>query len=87
MAGAEMVGHLLIEVAQDHGYISDLALTREHWGGPAVRYLMRAGSRLLFERAVPLFVGDVSAANRRALIVAQRALGFVEESRRYGLKL
>lgn len=85
--GGEMVGHLLIEVEERFGYIYDLALEREHWGGLAVRHLMRTGSRLLFERGVPLFVGDVSAANRRALLVAQRALGFQVDSLRYGQHL
>ena len=81
----EMVGHLLLEVGDGMGYIYDLALAQEHWGGTAVRHLMRAGSRLLYERGVPLFVGDVSASNRRALVVAQRALGFKVDCERYGL--
>jgi RimJ/RimL family protein N-acetyltransferase len=83
----EMVGHLLLNIHDRMGYIYDLALAQEHWGGTAVRHLMRAGSRLLFERNIPLFVGDVSASNRRALVVAQRALGFTVDSQRYGLKL
>ncbi len=83
----KMVGHLLLDLNDRFGYIYDLALEREHWGGTAVRHLMRAGSSFLYRRGLPLFVGDVSAANRRALVVAQRALGFAEESRRYGLKL
>lgn len=85
--GQEIVGHLLLELNDRMGYIYDLALAREHWGGTAVRHLMRAGSRLLYERNVPLFVGDVSASNRRALVVAQRALGFQVECNRFGLKL
>ena len=83
----EMVGHLLLELTDRMGYIYDLALAREHWGGTAVRHIMRAGSRLLFEKGIPLFVGDVSASNRRALVVAQRALGFKTDCERYGLKL
>ena len=83
----DMVGHLLLEINERMGYIYDLALAQEHWGGTAVRHLMRAGSRLLFERGIPLFVGDVSASNRRALVVAQRALGFKTDCERYGLKL
>ena len=82
-----MVGHLLLEISDRMGYIYDLALEREHWGGTAVRHLMRSGSRLLFERNIPLFVGDVSASNRRALIVAQRALGFTVDCQRYGFRL
>lgn len=83
----EMVGHLLIDFNDQMGYIADLALAQEHWGGTAVRHLMRAGSRLLFRKNIPLFVGDVSAANRRALVVAQRALGFQVDRERYGLNL
>ncbi len=83
----EMVGHLLIDFNDQMGYIADLALAQDHWGGTAVRHLMRAGSRLLFQKNIPLFVGDVSATNRRALVVAQRALGFSVERRRYGLTL
>jgi hypothetical protein len=83
----EMVGHLLLELTDRMGYIYDLALEREHWGGTAVRHIMRAGSRLLFERGIPLFVGDVSASNRRALVVAQRALGFKTDCERYGLRV
>lgn len=83
----EMVGHLLLELTERMGYIYDLALAREHWGGTAVRHIMRAGSRLLFEKGIPLFVGDVSASNRRALVVAQRALGFTVDCDRLGLKL
>lgn len=83
----KMVGHLLLELNDRMGYIYDLALEREHWGGTAVRHLMRAGSRLLFEKKIPLFVGDVSASNRRALIVAQRALGFKVDCERHGLTL
>jgi ribosomal protein S18 acetylase RimI-like enzyme len=87
MAGQELAGHLLLELNDRFGYIYDLALAKEHWGGTAVRHLMRSGSRLLFERRIPLFVGDVSASNRRALVVAQRALGFAVECQRYGLPL
>lgn len=83
----QMVGHLLLEIDERIGYIYDLALAREHWGGTAVRHLMRAGSTLLHHRNIPLFVGDVSAANRRALVVAQRALGFSVDCQRYGLTL
>jgi len=82
-----MVGHLLLDLNERIGYIADLALAQEHWGGTAVRHLMRAGSSLLFQRNIPLFVGDVSASNRRALVVAQRALGFSVECQRYGLTL
>ncbi|MBI3928666.1 MAG: GNAT family N-acetyltransferase [Armatimonadetes bacterium] len=85
--GQELVGHLLLELSDRIGYIYDLALAREHWGGTAVRHLMRAGSRLLFQRGIPLMVGDVSASNRRALTVARRALGFAVDCQRYGLKL
>ena len=83
----EMVGHLLLELTDRMGYIYDLALAREHWGGTAVRHIMRAGSKLLFDRGIPLFVGDVSASNRRALVVAQRALGFTVDCDRLGLEL
>ena len=85
--GQALVGHLLLELSEASGYIYDLALAREHWGGVAVRHLMRAGSQLLFQRNVPLLVGDVSAANQRALKVAQRALGFSVDCQRYGLRL
>lgn len=82
-----MVGHLLLELNERRGYIYDLALEQEHWGGTAVRHLMRAGSLLLHQRQIPLFVGDVSAGNRRALVVAQRALGFQVDFERWGLSL
>lgn len=81
--GSELVGYLLLQ----DGYIYDLAVTPEHWGGMAVRHIMRAGSRALFESQVPAMVGDVSHSNRRALLFAQRALGFKVERVRYGLTL
>lgn len=85
--GQELVGHLLLELMGQTGYIYDLAIAREHWGGTAVRHIMRAGSQLLFQRNIPLFVGDVSASNLRALQFARRALGFSVDSQRFGRRL
>lgn len=85
--GPELVGHLLLELMDGSGYIYDLAVAQEHWGGTAVRHLMRAGSKWLFEREIPLLVGDVSASNLRALQFARRALGFSVDLQRYGLRL
>lgn len=83
----KMAGHLLLEINAEQGYIYDLAVEPDHWGGKATQYLMRAGSRLLFQRGIPLMVGDVSASNLRALMYAQRFLGFKVTQERYGLKL
>lgn len=83
LAGRELIGYLLLQ----DGYIYDLAVAPEHWGGMAVRHIMRAGSRALFELGIPRMVGDVSASNRRALLFARRALGFSVERVRYGLTL
>ena len=85
--GGEVVGHLLLELNDRMGYVYDLALAQEHWGGIGVRHLMREGSRLLYERNIPLFVGDISASNRRAWLVVQRTLGFQVDCSRFGLKL
>ncbi len=85
--GPELVGHLLLELMDGSGYIYDLAVAQDHWGGTAVRHLMRAGSKWLFERKIPLLVGDVSASNLRALQFARRALGFSVNLQRYGLRL
>ena len=81
------VGHLLLELSEQDGYIYDLAVAREHWGGKAVLHIMRAGSQQLFQRNIPLMVGDVSAANLRAFKIACRSLGFTVDCRRYGLRL
>ena len=83
----KMAGHLLLEITPEQGYIYDLAVVPDHWGGKATHYLMRAGSRLLFQRGIPLMVGDVSASNLRALMYAQRFLGFKVTQERYGRKL
>ncbi|GMU55347.1 MAG: hypothetical protein AMXMBFR33_44930 [Candidatus Xenobia bacterium] len=85
--GQELVGHLLLELMGQTGYIYDLAVAREHWGGTAVRHIMRAGSQLLFQRGVPLLAGDVSACNLRALKFARHALGFSVDSQRFGRRL
>jgi ribosomal protein S18 acetylase RimI-like enzyme len=85
--GSQLVGHLLLQIVDQSGYIYDLAVAREHWGGRATRQLMRAGSSLLFQRNVPLMVGDVSASNLRALKFAQRFLGFSVDRVRYGRRL
>lgn len=83
----EMVGYLLLRLDERMGYVADVAVEPEHWGGTAVRHLVRAGSWLLHARGIPWYVGDISAANPRALGSAQRSMGFVTESRRYALKL
>lgn len=85
--GTQMIGHLLLQIVDNQGYIYDLAVAREHWGGQATRQIMRAGSRSLFQRDVPLMVGDVSASNLRALKFAQRFLGFSVDCERYGRRL
>lgn len=85
--GSQLVGYLLLQIVDDQGYIYDLAVAREHWGGKATLQLMRAGSRLLFQKNVPLMVGDVSASNLRALKFAQRFLGFSVDCERYGRRL
>lgn len=85
--GQELVAHLLLELMGETGYIYDLAVAREHWGGTAVRHIMRSGSQLLFQRNIPLLAGDVSACNLRALQFARRALGFSVDSQRFGRRL
>lgn len=79
----ELVGYLMLQ----DSYIYDLGVEPKHWGGMAVRHIMRAGSTALYQRGIPEMVGDVSAANPRALKFATRALGFRILSRRYGLTL
>ena len=85
--GQELVGYLLLEIMETTGYVYDLAIERAHWGGKAVLHVMRAGSQLLFQRNLPLLVGDISASNLRALKIAQRLLGFRVDCLRYGLRL
>ena len=62
-------------------------MAQDHWGGKAVLHIMRAGSRELFRMGIPWLIGDVSAANPRALKTAQRNLGFAVDSERYGYRL
>ena len=85
--GGEAVGHLVLELTESSGYIYDLAVAEEHWGGKAVLHIMRAGSRQLFGMNLPWLIGDVSAANPRALKTAQRNLGFAVDSERFGYRL
>ncbi|MBS2038800.1 GNAT family N-acetyltransferase [bacterium] len=82
-----MVGHLILELSPERGYIYDLAIEPAHWGGKAAQYIMRSASCLLFRKGIPLMTGDVSANNLRALKYAFRFLGFKVERERYSLKL
>lgn len=83
----EMAGYLILTMSEKSAYIYDLAISPEHWGGKAVLHIMRAGSQLLFQRNIPLLVGDVSASNLRASKIAQRYLGFRVDSQTYALRL
>lgn len=83
----QQVGHLILELQPTSGYISDVGVEPQHWGGKATSILMRAGSTWLHRRGLERMVGDVSASNQRALKFAKRFLGFSLESLRYGLKL
>lgn len=85
--GGDMVGYLLLRLDGHMGYVADVAVEQEHWGGTAVRHLVKSGSRLLHERGIPWYVGDISAANTRALGSAQRSMDFVPRSQRYGRRL
>ena len=85
--GEEMAGYLLLELDERKGYVADVAIEQAHWGGTAVRHLVRSGSRLIHEKGIPWYVGDISAANPRALGSAERSMGFVADLKRYGLKL
>ena len=87
LKGEETVGHLLLELTDRTGYIYDLAVAQEHWGGKAVLHIMRAGPPAALASNLPVLVGDVSAANLRALKIAQRYLGFAVECQRYRRKL
>lgn len=82
-----MAGYLLLRIDDRMGYVADVAVEQEHWGGTAVRHLVKSGSRLLHDRGIPWYVGDISAANTRALGSAQRSMDFVPRSRRYGRRL
>ena len=83
----EQVGHLILELQSDCGYVCDVAVDPQHWGGRAISRLMRAGSTWLYRHGLPCMVGDVSASNQRALKFAKRFLGFSLESVRYGRRL
>ena len=85
--GEEMAGYLLLEVTKRYGYVADVAIEPAHRGGTAVRHLVLSGSRLLHEMGVPWYIGDISAANTRALGSALRGCGFEAAGERYGLKL
>lgn len=85
--GEEMAGYLLLEVTERYGYVADVAVDPAHRGGTAVRHLVLSGSRLLHEMGVPWYIGDISAANTRALGSALRGCGFEAVGERYGLKL
>jgi ribosomal protein S18 acetylase RimI-like enzyme len=83
----EQVGHLILELGPEAGYVCDVAVEPQHWGGRAISLLMRAGSSWLHRHGRKRMVGDVSAANQRALKFAKRFLGFSVDSLRYGLSL
>lgn len=89
------IGYLILKLGTDGqdplstplAYVYDLAIERAHWGRRGVLQIMRTGSNLLFERGIPLLVGDISASNPRALKTAQRNLGFAIEWTRHGISL
>lgn len=83
----QQVGHLILELGPEEGYVCDVAVEPQHWGGRAISLLMRAGSSWLHRHGRARMVGDVSAANQRALKFAKRFLGFSVDSLRYGRRL
>jgi len=79
------LGYLMLDLAhreastgETQALIRDLAVEPAAWGSQAVHALVRQAARLAHQHGLRYLVGEVTAANRRPLVVAQR-LGFVIE--------
>lgn len=81
----ELLGYLVLELGhreastgEPQALIRDLAVEPRAWGSRAVHHLVREAARLTFRHGLRYLIGEVTAANRRPLVVAQR-MGFVIE--------
>ncbi|MBI3929637.1 MAG: GNAT family N-acetyltransferase [Armatimonadetes bacterium] len=88
------VGYLLLKTGyqelisgQTLGYIYDLAVHPDHWGRRATQLIMRTAENRLAQAGVPLYTGDISERNQRALKTSIKSLGFTVEWRRWGKRL
>jgi len=79
------LGYLMLDLdhreastGEAQALIRDLAVDPAAWGSRAVHALVQQAARLAYQHGLRYLVGEVTAANRRPLVVAQR-LGFVIE--------
>jgi L-amino acid N-acyltransferase YncA len=80
-----LLGYLMLDLdhreastGETQALIRDLAIEPAARGSRAVYVLVRQAARLAYRHGLRYLVGEVTAANRRPLVVAQR-LGFVIE--------
>lgn len=88
----EPVGYLMLKLGyqtevsgEEAAYIYDLAVHPEHWGRRATQKLMRYAESDLDRRGIAYMIGDISAANPRALKTSVKSLGFQVEWNRWSL--
>ncbi len=88
------VGYFMLQVAEQAdvrptrtGYVYDIAVHPEHWGGGVSQLLIHHGERQLETLGVELLLGDISAENPRPLMVARKHLGFEVETGRWARRL
>ena len=72
------LNHREASTGETQALIRDLAVEPAAWGSRAVHALVRQAARLAYQHGLRYLVGEVTAANQRPLVVAQR-LGFVIE--------
>jgi len=78
----ELAGYIMLDLAQvekstgePQSLIHDLAVRQDYWGKYVVHKLVDAARRETHERGLRYMVGEVTTANRRTVVQAQR-LGF-----------
>lgn len=71
------VGYILL-FEDENGYIclDDLAVKREQWGKYVGHFMVRSVENLLVEHGYPVMYAEISQANRRSFLTAQRQLHF-----------
>lgn len=88
--GKTPVGYLMLKTGYSDevtgealAYIYDLAIEPEHWGKRATQRIMREAEARMHARGVAVLLGDISAANPRALKTAIHSLGYTLEQQRW----
>lgn len=72
-----VVGYLVLQLLEEQtALLFDLGVRRSHWGQYVAQFLVRATENLLVQHGIEFFVTEISAANRRSFLTAQRSLNF-----------